>query len=98
MTSVFYVRHQAAGVMHEFPFRSPPTEEQQAAIARLCFQRCGGTHPKTNEPYWVRIVEIPLLSAADVPEVPERSLSVATTAGVGEFVVAARGEVTPAGA
>lgn len=97
MASVFYVRHQAAGVVHEYPFANSPSEAQIAAVGTLCFQRWGANHPKSNEAYWLRVVEVPLLGARDVPEVPDRALSVASAAGVGEFVVDAKGEVTPAG-
>lgn len=76
MASIYIVRHQANGFVHEFPFSSPPTDEQKAAIGRLCFQRHGFGHVKTpSEPYWLKVVEVPLLGPSDVPDVPERDLS-----------------------
>lgn len=94
MASIFYVRHQAAGVVHEFPFAASPNEAQLAAVAKLCFQRFGASHPKTpDEPYWVRVVEVPLLDASDVPEVPDVGLSVVSLASLGEITASGVGHV-----
>lgn len=93
MKTIHYVRHQAAGILTDFPFASAPTSAQMAALTKLCFQRHGEKHAKTGEPYWLKVVEMPVLGAGDVPEVPERSLSVASEASAPEFKVEARGHV-----
>lgn len=93
MSKIYLVRHQAAGFLHEFPFASAPTESQMAALAKLTFQRHGATHPKTKEPYWLRVDEFDVLGASDVPSVPDRALVVANVAGAPEFDVKAEGHV-----
>ena len=96
MASIFFLRHQAGNVLHEYPFASPPTDEQKEALERLCIQRHGVSHAKTpGEPYWMRVVEVPLLGDDDVPSVPELSLSVVSEAGVPKIAVSATGTVTP---
>jgi hypothetical protein len=64
--SIFFVRHQAAGVLHDFPFEQAPSGGQVAAIARALETLHGDAHPKTGEPYWLRVVEVPLLGPEDV--------------------------------
>lgn len=93
MKTIHYVRHQAAGILTDFPFAGTPTDKQVAALAKLCFQSHGETHPKTGEPYWLKVVEMPVLGAGDIPEVPERSLSVASEAGAPEFIIEGTGHV-----
>jgi hypothetical protein len=93
MKTIHYVRHQAAGILTEFPFASAPTDAQMAALTKLCFQRHGGSHAKTGEPYWLKVVEVPVLGASDVPSVPDRSLSVASEAAAPEFKVEGFGHV-----
>jgi hypothetical protein len=99
MSSIFIVRHQAYGFVHEYPFAKEPTAEQLAAVERLCLQSCGVNHPKTGEKHWVKVVEVPLLGAKDVPEVPERALSLSkeNKADAGEMVASAVGHVTNPG-
>lgn len=95
MKSIYFVRHQAAGILTDYPFASAPSQAQLAALSKLCFQSHGAAHPKTKEPYWVRVVEVPVLGASDVPSVPDRSLSVANEAPVQKFSVSGTGTVTP---
>ncbi len=96
MAKVYFVRHQAAGFITEFPFAQEPTEAQIAAVAKKCFQSFGAEHPKSGEPYWVKAFAFDVLGPNDVPVVPERSLSsVSTSASAGEFIVAGTGTVTP---
>ena len=92
---VYLVRHQAAGLLHEFPFACHPSGEQLAALAKLCFQLHGAQHPRTREPYWLRVEELSLLGGDFVPDVPDRSLSVAQSAGAPRFEVSGTGHVTP---
>lgn len=102
MEKVFFVRHQAHGVVHQFPFAQHPTQEQVEAIKRFCFQLHGFGHPKTpEEPYWVRVVEVDVLGD-ELPDVPERVLAPAGEPGVGrvqagQVGVSGVGRVTPAG-
>jgi len=76
MSKVYLLRHQAHGYVTEFPFANPPSEEQTEAVRRFCFQLHGFGHPKTpTEPYYLKLVELDCLGPNDVPEVPERALS-----------------------
>lgn len=96
MAKVFFIRHQAGGVMHEFPFAAEPTADQQAAVYKVCRQRFGVSHAKTpDEPYWARVVEVELLDGDTVPEVPEQGKDTANVAGLGPIAVIGRGTVTP---
>ena len=83
MTTIYFARHQAVGVLWQYPFAAQPTDAQLEALRRLCFQQHGATHPKTKEPYWLNVIDMPLLDAATVPEVPERSLKTTGSAGAG---------------
>lgn len=63
---IYYLRHQAAGVISESPFTSPPTPEQLAPLIekiRKKFERPdegddGTKHPKTKKPYLMKIIEV----------------------------------------
>lgn len=95
MAKVYIVRHQAAGYLATQPFSEPPTDEQVEALRRQCHQSFGASHSKTpGEPYWMKVVEFDLLDKSSVIDVPERSLSLANEAGVGEFGVSGVGTVT----
>jgi hypothetical protein len=94
MASIFLVRHQAGNVIHEYPFAQRPSEQQLAAVKKLCLQRHGFSHAKTpQEPYWVKVVEVELLGPNQVPDVPDVGSSVTSSALVGELKVEAKGEV-----
>lgn len=103
MSKVYFVRHQAAGIVTKYPFAEHPSEEQVAAVAKECFQSFGFGHAKTPDaPYWTRVEPFDLLGPTDVPVVEERSLSVAGSPGVGvaaapQFSVSGTGTITPAG-
>lgn len=85
MAKIYFVRHQAHGIVHEFPFAEHPTQEQVAAVARFCFQSYGHGHPKTpDQPYWTKVVERDVLGPNDKPAVPERVLAPAGEKGVGK--------------
>ena len=95
MASIFYVRHQAAGVLHDYPFAAPPTKEQRDALASICFRSHGETHPKSKKKYWLRVVEVPVLGTSD--EVKEPDLVPANMggeAGAQQFEVSGTGTVT----
>jgi hypothetical protein len=98
MSKIYFVRHQAAGVLTDYPFASSPTDKQLEALSRLCFQRHGATHPKGDSAYWTRVVELDVLGPNDIPEVPERDLSSVSAGGsasASEFTVSGVGTVTP---
>lgn len=94
MSKIYFVRHQAAGVVHTRPFLAPPSDAQVEAVKRLCFQSFGATHPKDGQPYWVRIEEVDALGPSDMPFVPERALAVAGEAPVGEMTVSGAAHVS----
>lgn len=69
MTSkIYFLRHTAEGVVWDFPFSSPPGDEQKAAVAERCAQR-HGTHHKKGFAYELTVVEATLLGDHDVPDV-----------------------------
>jgi hypothetical protein len=93
---IYLVQHQANGVVHEFPFSSPPSEAQLEAVWTFCFQSHGASHSKTpGEPYWQIVKEVEVLGPNDIPVIPARGLSVVSTAAAGEFGVSGVGTVTP---
>jgi hypothetical protein len=65
--NIYFVRHQAAGVLWECPLLAPPSAEQLAAITAVCEARHGAAHPKTDEPYWAGVVAIAVLGDGDMP-------------------------------
>lgn len=71
MTKVYFVRHQAHGILPGFVFGQPPTAKQQDAIARICAATHGSAHPKTKEPYWFKVVEVSVLGADAEIATPE---------------------------
>ena len=76
MAKIYFVRHQAHGIVPNFPFKEHPTQEQVALVAKWCFQQHGFGHPKTpGEPYWTRVAEFDLLGPTDLPDVPDRVLA-----------------------
>lgn len=98
MVKVYFVRHQAAGVLWEHPFAQYPNADQVDALARRCFQTHGAIHARTAEPYWLRVDELELLGPNDIPVVPERSLTLADAvagAAAGQNIAAGTGTVTP---
>lgn len=105
MAKIYFVRHQAAGILTSYPFASEPSKEQLAAIERLCFQGYGAEHPKSKEPYWLRVIEAEVLGPSDIPSVPDLvevtlrvardPVSIANEASLSKLGVSAVGTVTP---
>jgi hypothetical protein len=99
MDKIYFVRHQAHGIVHEFPFAKHPTQAQVAAVNKWCFQLHGFGHAKTpGEPYWTKVVERDVL-ADEVPVVADRVLTEAGKANeaatkAGEFGIAGVGQVS----
>lgn len=82
MKKIYFVRHQAHGVVSEFPFEESPSEEQVKLVARWCFHIHGFGHSKTpGTPWWTKIVVFDVYGPGDLPEVPERELAVAEAPG-----------------
>jgi hypothetical protein len=77
MAKVYFLRHQARGVLHDLPFAQHPTKEQIAAVARLCAAAHGTHHPKTEEPYWLKVAEIEMVG-------PDFVIPMPAPAGVGK--------------
>lgn len=94
MAKVYLARHQAAGYLTDFVFTKPPSDKQMEAIKKLCFQRHGEKHPKTEEPYWITVEERALVGD-EVPDVPDRDLSTVSSAVMPGAQVQAEGTVTP---
>ena len=99
MKKIYFVRHQAHGIVSDFPFETSPSEEQVALVAKWCFHIHGFGHPKTPEaPWWTMIVERDVYGPADLPKVPDRELSVAGEPGTAKsstsvFVASGTGHV-----
>lgn len=91
MAKVYFLRHQAHGIVHEYPFVASPSDEQQAAVRQFCFNMHGFSHAKTpSEPYWMRVIEVEVLGPKDAPDVPKRDLSVVSEHGAGETSIPGR--------
>lgn len=68
---VFFLRHQAEGVLHAYPFATRPTPEQCAPLLEACAQKWGAGHPKTGEPFGFWIVELEAIAEGELPKLPE---------------------------
>lgn len=89
MAKIYFLQHQAHGVVHEYPFAAPPTEEQTKAVRKFCFQLHGFSHAKTpKEPYWIKVLEIDVVGD-EVPEVPDRELSAVSSSTKGAVMTSA---------
>jgi hypothetical protein len=101
MAKIYFVRHQAHGVVYEYPFAEHPTQEQVAAVNRFCFNHHGFCHSKTpGEPYWTKVEEVDVVAPNGVPDVPERKLGPVGEPGkgkaaAGEFGITGVGTITP---
>lgn len=94
MKKIYFVRHQAGGVVHEFPFAQYPTDQQIAAVESICFDRHGFSHKKTpDQPYWTRVDEVSLFED-EIPEVKKAGLSIANVANAAEFSASGIGHVS----
>ena len=106
---IFFLRHQAGGVLYKYPFSATPTPEQKAAVWKECFQSHGDLHPKEHlnedgettyrKPYWTfddprALVVVDVLGATDVPEVEDRALRRVNEAAASAPVGSGTGTVT----
>lgn len=82
---IYFVRHQAHGIVSEFPFEAEPSDEQVKLVVKWCFNIHGFGHSKTpDKPWWTMVVERDVLGANDLPSVPDRELSVVGAPGAGK--------------
>jgi hypothetical protein len=92
---VYLYRHQAGGLVTDVVFASVPTDEQLEPLRARMLQAHGATHRRTGEPYWDRVVDVPLLGRGDLPPLPQPSDgNGGTSAGAVEFAVVGLGRVT----
>lgn len=92
MKTAYGIRHQAAGLLPVF-FADRPTDAQLSRVNAACERRHGPGHPKTKEPWFLKVIEIPLLSTGDDP-VPEKAPA-PETEELQAFEASGEGKVTP---
>lgn len=102
MSKIYFVRHQAAGIITKYPFSQSPSDEQIAAIKRECQAAHGELHPKEDEdgnraPYWTQVIDFDVLGPSDVPTFNQPASDVFNAAGVPEFSVTGSVSVTKGG-
>lgn len=98
MAKVYFVRHQAHGVVYDYPFSASPTDDQKSLVSKRMFQLHGAEHPKLDadgkkKPYWTSVLEVEVLGPTDLPVVEDRVLGVAPITGP---VATGVGNVSPA--
>lgn len=69
MKKIWFMRHQAGGVLSDFPFAEQPTTEQIAPLRALMNARHGTHHPKTKEEFWFAPYAVDVLEPGDIPSV-----------------------------
>jgi hypothetical protein len=75
MAKLYFIRHQAHGIVHEFPFSEHPSQNQVAAVAKYCFGIHGFGH-----------VETEVLGRDDMPAVADPGPVGVDAAGAGNVV------------
>ncbi len=106
VVKLFYIRHQAAGILTDVAYiGTPPSQaDLDAARAKLSAVH-GDTHKKTGEPYWLTVQEacahIPDLATAEslpkaeLPKPPEANgVGDEGSSGLPRFVVTGEGTVS----
>ena len=88
--TVFFLRHQAAGIVHDHPFASRPTDAQIAPLRSLLEWRHGAAHPRTGQAYWMDVVAIEVhedgaIPVVDIPAGAPGPRGRASAVGVGGF-------------
>lgn len=92
---IYFLRHQAAGVLWEHPFSGPPTDIQRAAVAANLRMRFGDRLPRTGEPYWLVVVPVETLGPFDVPAFEPPSPTIpGSSAELSVFKAGGSGSVT----
>ncbi len=69
----YMLRHQVAGIVTSHVFATKPTEAQLAPLVKECERLHGSDHK--GKKTWVMLHEVELLSAGEVPSLPERAPS-----------------------
>lgn len=93
MKTIFFLRHQAGGVIHEYPFAESPTPGQREPIETLMALR-HGTTAQDGSTLWMIVVPVQVIEPGEVPEVKLPGIGKENVAGVGEVSVHAVGTVT----
>ena len=81
---VYYVRHQAAGIVADvdgkpYAFKQQPNDMQLAALKRICIARHGEIHKKRDTEWWMKVVEADVIGN-EVPAIPEPETTGSLTA------------------
>lgn len=53
---LYLIRHQAAGIIHDFPFDHAPSATEITPILARCQAQHGDKHPKSKKTYWAKVV------------------------------------------
>ncbi len=91
---IYFVRHQLAGIVWEYPFAETPSAEHIAAVAAEADRVHGATHRATGEKCWTRVVGVPVVAPGAAPAIPEPpeptkgSVGVPTVRGVAKMIPA----------
>ncbi len=95
---IYFIKHQAHGVVWEYPFSADPTEAQLERVWQYCFSIHGASHQKTpGEPYWQQVVSSEVLGPDAAPAFEPAGLKMKTsTSSAGEVLVTGKATVTPA--
>ncbi len=96
--SLYILRHQAAGYLHDFVFEGLPSKEQVKPIAAMLVRRHGAAHPKTGETWWLRAEPLATIAPGVIPEVASGQTSAGSDTGAAaspSFGVHGEGVVTP---
>jgi hypothetical protein len=92
---IYLYRHQAGGIVTDFAFTEAPNNAQLAPLRARMLQRHGPVHKKTNEPFWDRVVEVPMFAAGAIPAYPpEKGGTGVADVARAEFTVAGKGNVS----
>ena len=65
---LYFLRHQAAGILHDAPFSAPPTQAEIAPLLNRCATSHGNTHHKTGEDYWTKVICVDTSLPVDHPD------------------------------
>lgn len=87
---VFFLRHQAEGVLHAYPFATRPSPEQLQPLLEACERKWGPGHPKTGDPFSFFIVELDAIAEGELPKLPEPPVAAPS---VQPFTISAVGHV-----
>ncbi len=107
LKKVYFIRHQAAGILTDVVFiGAPPSQEALDLAAKKLAAVHGTTHPKSKEPYWLTVQEgvgafpegtdVGAMPDAKLPEPPAANgVGSEGASGLPRFEVSGTGTVTP---